>query len=415
MSTNPDDNNNFRCTDGIYGLLVLAMLTASSSTVTLFPMNNVIEKPDYWYEIIFASSGAAFFVAGTYASVSSAVLMPFKKHTATIMVDLFATFKITEIVAYGLIHLIWSRLLGYFEPFPRRSQLIIYLSVCVCLVRFWILIPLEKRTNPFLRKKYQFFIGRYSWGSFITMQLLVMSKVFGMVSIEFQWLIALLVPLKKEINSYIIQKLTSRSALPEKLIEAKFIGKISVSLCYSFWLAIILSNGITKTTEFVLLGMNFFINILLCCNAIRLHKHVGSSELETGIRQSLKEQAITELILNEVMEFIVPIAFIGSLSFAYFGPNKNILGNIGCSIWKYRKVEDFWSSIIPVGEMALIDCVSLIVSGILLWRFCNIQLANEYCRTMKKYWVHMVFTGGIYVSGVSERIDATFKKLTQGR
>ena len=47
-----------------------------------------------------------------------------------------------------------------------------------------------------------------------------------------------------------------------------------------------------------------------------------------------------EKILNEIVEVMAPVVFISSYTIAYHGPNKDILGNVGCKIWNYQKVED---------------------------------------------------------------------------
>ena len=107
---------------------------------------------------------------------------------------------------------------------------------------------------------------------------------------------------------------------------------------------------------------------------------------------------------------MIPIAFIGSFATAYYGPNKYNLGMAGCSIWTFQKVEDFFIYIIPVVEMSLIDSTSLFVAGVSLWWFCKINIFKEYCNTIKKYWIHVAFWGGIYMSGVSiEQLDVNAK------
>ena len=101
----------------------------------------------------------------------------------------------------------------------------------------------------------------------------------------------------------------------------------------------------------------------------------------------------------------VPIAFIGAFFLAYYGPNADVLGNVWCAIWQYKKIEDFRAFIMPVAEMALIDSVSVIFAVILLWRFCQINVWKEYCKTIKKYWVYLAFRGAAFISLVSIKIS----------
>ena len=76
-------------------------------------------------------------------------------------------------------------------------------------------------------------------------------------------------------------------------------------------------------------------------------------------------------------------------------------GNVGCALWGYGKIDDLFSFMIPIVEMAVIDSGSAMLAGVLLWQFCRINILKEYLKMIKKYWIHLLFWGGIYISGVS--------------
>ena len=50
-------------TDSLYGILSLLIMTISSFSVTVLPVNNILVNPEYWYEIIISTSFAPFFMA----------------------------------------------------------------------------------------------------------------------------------------------------------------------------------------------------------------------------------------------------------------------------------------------------------------------------------------------------------------
>ena len=110
--------------------------------------------------------------------------------------------------------------------------------------------------------------------------------------------------------------------------------------------------------------------------------------------QNTKKDILTELILNETVEILLPIAFIGTYASAYYGPNKNTLWHIGV-------IENLMEFLVPIAKMALIDSGSLILAGILLRWFCRINILREYCNTIKKYWVYLAFWGGASLTSVS--------------
>ena len=211
----------------------------------------------------------------------------------------------------------------------------------------------------------------------------------------------MIVPATKEINDRIINRFITKSALPENVVEASFIGKISNNVAYSFWLAITLATSATVATGFVLLGINFCINLVLCFQALQFDRKVSALHLDTAAKQKLREQAITELVLNESVEIMVPIAFIGSFATAYFGPNNDIIGGVGCSIWTYHKLEELLDVFLPVLEMALFDSGSLIITGCLLWNFRRINIVLQYCKTIKKYWMYLAIGSAVYLNMVS--------------
>ena len=76
--------------------------------------------------------------------------------------------------------------------------------------------------------------------------------------------------------------------------------------------------------------------------------------------------------------------------------------NVGCAIWGAVKVENLSSFIWPIVEMAIIDSGSIIIATALLWRFCHVNILQEYCKVMKKYWIYLALSGGTFVAGVSE-------------
>ena len=142
------------------------------------------------------------------------------------------------------------------------------------------------------------------WFSFVAFQLIVITKVLDKTPHEFQWLAALVVPISKEINDRIISRLITKAALPENIIEAVFAGKITNNISYSFWLAISLATSVTEITGYVLLGINFCINLPLCFKALKLGKRVSTDGSENMTSDSLRGRALTEMILNESVEII---------------------------------------------------------------------------------------------------------------
>ena len=389
---------------GMYGPLSLMICIAASFTVSLLPAHNVLIHPNYWYESMFSIIPFSLFTASLSAVGMKVVLNPFNKSTFKVAIDLFIFTKATEIIVYCSIHVIWTTILGYFEPFPGRPTIAQYLSLIALCARLWHLIPKALRSDPEFKRRCKFYFYRGLYNIFTTMQLVWMTALLEYFYEHFrdvQWTIALIVVIKKAINERISDYLTNKCASPETLSQSKFNARISINIAYSFWMAISLATTSTSATSHVFLGINFFIDMALCYKVIRLDRKSTRSDQATEKKQCLRKEALTELILNEIVEVMAPVAFILSYTIAYHGPNKDILGNVGCEIWNYQKVEDLYSFLVPVVEMALIDSGSIMLAGILLWWFCRINIIREYCVLMNTYWVYFSVSGGAYVIAVS--------------
>lgn len=305
------------------------------------------------------------------------------------------TYKATEILVIFLIHLIWSEILGYYEPMPFRLFLTWDISVVVTVGRCWYLIPKETRKDKIFRKRCKGIAFSGLWIIFFSVQLIFISIAFRKIPLDFQWTIAFMAPFIKEINDryeLINCIFMTMSASPENLVQVQFIGQIIINIIYSFWLAMILVGTITKKAEFLLLGINFCINMSLCSKVIRLDKKSYDRNVETI--NCLKQKTFTALLLNELVEILLPLVFIGTFSLAYHGPNKDIL-------WNIRNIDNLNAFLTPVMEMALIDSGSLILSGVAFLWFSRINIFQEYCKTIKKYWIYLAFFGGTYITSVS--------------
>ena len=389
-------------TDGFYGLLTQFILILSPLSLFLIPYNNAITNPEYWYEIIFSTLSLHFFLASSSA-INFEILMGdvIKKTRSRIFLELFMFLKITEIVVTSIAHLIWSKILGYFEPLPLRLNLIAYVSVIAFSARGYFIVPSEMRKDAVTRKRLRAFIFGGLWRMIVTTQLNVIMEAFHKISKDLHWVIALVLIVTKEINDRIICFTFAKAALPDNSMEAKLVGKITINSMYSFCTALALCTIGTKATEFLLLSINFAINLALCYKAIKLNRSASVVDFGAIEKKNKEKDILTELVLNEIVEVVVPIALLGSFLIAYYGPNKNILGIVGCNIWQFKKVNNLNEFLIPVMEMALIDLGSAIIAAVSLWWFCRISLWREYCSVIKKYWFYLSLRGGVFMNAVS--------------
>ena len=210
-------------------------MVSASFSVTLLPVNNVFEKPEYWYEIIFSTMLNPFYMAcATAFAIEDSLNGCINKSKILVIMELYSSYKITEIVSICLLHFIWSDISGYYEPFPHRQILSRVVSIIAYLTRLWHLMPKKIRNDTTFRKRWKAYIGCTCWGVFVTKQLILIEFVLVVVSRDLQWIAALVVPLSKEMNDRIVMSMISMYTSPKNYAEAKFIGKILLHVLYSF-------------------------------------------------------------------------------------------------------------------------------------------------------------------------------------
>jgi hypothetical protein len=149
---------------------------------------------------------------------------------------------------------------------------------------------------------------------------------------------------------------------------------------HTLFLAVALSTVATFTTSLVILATDFFINIGLCL----IIMYLGRKTSETARRW--RTGMAMNLVINESVEFVIPIAYCICFLMAYYGPNATILGNVKNGYWQYSAVTNINTTIMWIGIMFFIDFGSTIISAFLLFRFCNLNIFKMYLLLQKEMW-----------------------------
>ena len=96
---------------------------------------------------------------------------------------------------------------------------------------------------------------------------------------------------------------------------------------------------------------------------------------------------IGELSLVEIIEFLIPLIYISTLVVALYGPNSTILGNYGNGYWSFKAITSVEKFLLAATKMFLIDFLSAVIGGILLWYYCSINFLREVCRQIQCFWL----------------------------
>ena len=244
-----------------YGLLALGICLMGSSGVTSIPLHNIVLYPEVWYDVVIPIIPFTFLLTCNIVVFSRIVLDCRGEKMKKIFVDLFFSATVVIIMVLGILHLFWSTVLEFFEPVPFKCHLLGYSAIVTLMIRSWYSFPKQLSMDEVLQKRLRAFLYYSSWVYTIPLQLLGFSKVFKATPLDVQWLLGLALPLIKEINDRVTGKLLSRAATTENMTETQLVGKMTTSCHFSFWMTIFLATSATIETGYVMLGINFVINL----------------------------------------------------------------------------------------------------------------------------------------------------------
>ena len=376
-----------------FGLLALIIPIMASFPITMIPTQNVVLYPEYWYETMISIIPSHFLTAICVVVGARMLFDCVEKNMMKMIADISFSLTITWVMSMCLFHFIWTTILGYIEPVPFKCLLPIWTQGAVLLCRVWHVFPKTKNMDATFHKRKRAFMCSLLWIYVIGYQMLGMNKIFKILPLEFQWIAGFTLFFIKEMNDRIYAKILVNTATAENVCEVQVFGKISITLAFSFWTAVFLATTATEATGYVMLGINSVVNLALCSKIMRLKRKTFTCDIDAKINQMQIRNSIMELVANEAIELVVPISFIGAYIIAYYGPNYDIIGSVGCSYWTFNKVEDIAAFLKPILKMAIIDCGSGLISGILLLRFCQINIIDEYSCMIEKYWMLMAISG----------------------
>ena len=96
---------------------------------------------------------------------------------------------------------------------------------------------------------------------------------------------------------------------------------------------------------------------------------------------------VDELVLTE-RQSVHAFTYLILIIMAYFGPNAEVLGNIKLRIWQFQNpITDIKEYVLNVSLWLFVDLFSAVITGILLWYFCKINLMKVVNRLQRNYWI----------------------------
>ena len=355
------------------GLTGVLMSLGVVSVYTLVPWHDPIKNPHYFYEaLIVCCFPLALVLAADWTMIFSHSTNIKNIRTFGFCFKLWIVLIFTITVAFVLLTLTWIYVMNYQLPVPFNGYIILLISYASYFSTIWFHLPKEWRQDQTFKKRFQ----RFMMGAtYIILTQLAYNMIMAAVQAtpaNFQWIVALFLPLVREITLMLALKIFAGSANGD-FDSTRVFWTFDIGVIHANALALTLGNSATAKSASAIIGMDFVINLFICLRMIYLkHKDETPENVENLI------ELTQTLILNEWVEVTAPIGFLGCLILGFYGPNKDIIGDIGASYWQFKAIEDIGRMIQLLSAFFVVDSVSLLITTYLLWKFCNVNLYKGF-------------------------------------
>ena len=398
---NPNDVSYW---NGSYLIVILIVSTVFSLPLILVPQNDNIK---YWQERNDVSSVIGrlinyFFGGSLYRTFhlmfESQLLFKLKDvMTFQVFIRFYAAKLLGFVVIPNLIeYLVWNVGLGNDNVMPFNAYLAL-IGFPIPYIALWLQYPKELYYNKKGRRKFKAYIYYKIWRNLTLIPFLVSAIIVRILPSDFQWVMAVLLPINREIDHFVSTKMLSNftRVLDE---SAKIAITISVNITYTMHMTIAIGTKATTFTTCAILAVDFALNLKTAFKIFRLKLKVQPDPLENQKNLLKIKQELQTLCLTEIIEIINPTSYIITFLIAYYGPNAYLFGNIRNSYWQNKPVENVENLVVTVLSLFMVD-ISSGIFGALLLSTSSLNLLREGCMVLKTYWpiITLGNLSGIYL------------------
>ena len=365
------------------GTGVIFALVNSCFIFCAFPQSHIFLVPKAWHE--FMTTAAVGFIGLFSASLilNCEVWMNIKGiRTWKNFILLYLISAFAWILGnIGYYH-VYCVLLGLSPPMPLNIHVCGIFTNVVALSVFWMIIPAQARSDETFWTRYGYYVLAQVMRYVAVLEYFFITLLFVMLHEDYQWGIAFLLPILREVNVYALQKICYKAAgLKNTAITVTCAHEMTCR--HAVYLSVALSLLATTNTAYFALGLDFIVNFLLC---IKIIWRTKKEEHPVGLED---DTDLHELALNEKVVYVVPLAYCICATVAYFGPNAWIIGNIYNGSWHFGRVEDFAEPVKIMGILFAIDIISIIMWQIFLKIFSKMSYYNGFMYIQKRFWFFM--------------------------
>ena len=365
---------------GIFGGIIFGLL--GTSTITLLPSHNVIEKPGYWYEFWIQSvfGFLPLLAADSIYRTSSWMNTDLVKKTK-ICLKLYFVGVVAATILIFLVYHLWRYVMHFPYPMPFQGMLVAIGTLVTVYVHLWFQFPTALRKNENFRERMKYTFKSLLISATILIQYQLIVVLFLKISQQLQWILALFLPVVRELNLAMMLRLTkTASQCKSWRVECSVTHYLNTR--HAMFLSIIIGTVATLEASLIIIGIDVMINLYLCLKLI----YLKMGKPETASKQRMILQTI---VLNEHVEFVTPIAYFVCFLCAYYGPNGEYIGNIKFGGWGFNAIDDINQFYENIAKLFLADLSSVILCAVLLWFVCKINLFRAYYQMLNNHWLEI--------------------------
>ena len=216
---------------------------------------------------------------------------------------------------------LWHKFLGFELPMPFQQTVMILISAIVISMIILILIPKQRRKTKEFKKRYPFFVLNLVFQFIATYGYNALGLLFASVPDEHQWAVAITLPIVREVNILIQEKLaiTSSGGSDTAITIAVSHG---VNTQHCVFLSVMVGTTASYVSSWFILLTDFVLNLYLALRIIWIKR--------VKTRNATNDQEMVHLLIlltiNELVEVVIPLTFMLCFLSAYYGPNAEVIG-----------------------------------------------------------------------------------------
>ena len=367
----------------IYLLLILFISIPFTSLIFLIPQDNFIDQPQYWYEslLILLTLGPFLIVLTNLQFCHLSLRITSILSTKSVF-NLWVSAASGFCLPYVFSNIIWNSYLGYTNRNPFLLLSIVSMFFIFYLL-FWFELPRYLRQIDEFRRKICTFIFIMIWYILMVFQYKGMSLLLENLPLDMKLTVAAIMPLVRFFNLKMISTLCDKFELyDETMINIATTGFVNLS--YSLFMVNTVSFSPQPVTSAILF-VEFFRNLYLSYDVFKVHMSVKA--IEANHWDVTRIKSIHSLLLNIIIQSLVPMAIITIITILRYGSNVWMYDTIAARFMNSRELDDVSNVVSRVSLMFAVNLISSMFGTILLRELCHVNLYNEFCKMINQCWI----------------------------